>query len=39
MRIDAEHQGTVVIKIGPRITKVGSVLRVTRLDELPTGAF
>ena len=36
MRIDAEHQGAQwSSRSDPRITKVGSVLRVTRLDELP----
>ena len=36
MRIDAEHQGAQwSSRSDPRITRVGSILRVTRLDELP----
>ena len=36
MRIDAEHQGVQwSSRLDPRITKVGSLLRITRLDELP----
>ena len=36
MRIDAEHQGAQwSSRLDPRITKVGSILRVTRFDELP----
>ena len=36
MRIDAEHQGVQwSSRSDPRITKFGSVLRITRLDELP----
>ena len=36
MRTDAEHQGAQwSSRSDPRITKVGSLLRITRLDELP----
>ena len=36
MRTDAEHQGVQwSSRSDPRITKVGSMLRITRLDELP----
>lgn len=36
MRIDAEHQGAQwSSRSDPRITRVGSILRRTRLDELP----
>ena len=36
MRIDAEHQGAQwSSRSDPRITKLGSFLRITRLDELP----
>ncbi len=36
MRIDAEHHGAQwSSRSDPRITKVGSILRMTRLDELP----
>ena len=36
MRIDAEHQGAQwSTRVDPRITKIGSLLRRTRLDELP----
>ena len=36
MRINAEHQGAQwSSRSDPRVTKVGSLLRITRLDELP----
>ena len=36
MRLDAEHQGAQwSLRSDPRITTVGSLLRITRLDELP----
>ena len=36
MRTDAEHQGAQwSSRSDPRITNVGSLLRITRLDELP----
>ena len=36
MRTDAEHQGAQwSSRSDPRITKLGSLLRITRLDELP----
>ena len=36
MRTDAERAGVQwSLRSDPRITKVGSILRITRLDELP----